>query len=1444
MAALKSLFRRNRNHLRNPSAPSRNRINATRVERLEDRAMLAAFTPGNLAVYRVGTGAAALTNAATDVFVDEYTTSGTLVQSIALPTAASGANSPLTASGSATSEGSMTLSSNGSFLVLTGYASAPGTASIASSSTGTVPRTIGRIAADGTVDTSTTTTSFSGNNIRSAASVDGSGFWAVGGTSGVVYQGFGGSGAGTSVSGTPANLRTLGVYDGQLYVSTGSGSAVRLGTVGTGLPTTTGQTITNLPGFPTSGSPYQFFMADLDASPGIDTVYIADDTGGAGVRKYSLVSGSWALNGTITGTSVRGLTGSVSSGTVTLYATSNGTGLGSVIDTAGYNAAPSTTTLTSIITAATNTAIRGVALVPTGGVVVTSPTLADPTATAVTNTTATLNGNVTSTGGDTVTSRGFVYSVTSLNNDPEIGGPNVIAVDGGAGPGAFSVAVSSLLPGTEYTLKAYAGNSEGVAYSNAITFTTNAAATAPVVVSPTATSIIDISATLGGTVSSDGGATVTERGIVYALTADNAAPEIGGVDVTKVADAGTGTGTFAFSVTGLTPSSGYSYRPYAINSEGVSYSDVATFTTNVAATAPVIGTPTKTNIGSTTATLGGQITSNGGRPLTGRGVIFSKTADNADPVIGGPGVTNVPSGTLFTGTFTVAVTGLEVLTGYTFKAYATNDVGTSYTTLDTFTTFDTPTTLSAGDVAFTGIDPAAGDKLSFVLLKDVVAGTTMVLTDNTWTGSALSSNEGTSTITFTQAFTAGTLFDYDGARTAGQKWQAGGNTVSPSTAGLTDVTTGNFGINASGDNVFAYQGTAPTGGSDSNWMAAVATLPFLTTGTTTTTTTYLPPALTEGSTAFSLNYAPADPQVGQLSNLGTLTDSAAGLRTTIYTATNWSTDVTTFPQGTVFVIGTPVSATQLAVTTAPVDYTYGDTFGLVVEARDGSNALVTGFTGDITIAIATGTGVLAGTTTVAAVDGVATFTGLSLSNVGSFTFDVTSGSLTATTTSVNVAQKALTISGLSTSNKPYDGGTSASVTGTGSLVGIVGSDDVSLSGTASGTFNSPNVNAATEVAVSGLSLGGTTAGNYTLSPLSLPASITPVSLTVTANNAQRVVNTANPTFTATITGFVNSETTAVLTGSPDLTTTATIGSAVGTYPITAAVGTLAANNDNYTFGTFTDGTLTIVNPPVTVTGVYVRGSAWNTTYLNLSPFTTIGTDKLGWLLPDGAAQVANSSTVSWNNVNTVSVKFNQAIALPASSALALVRGTSGGNVVIPPTGVMLLAGGTIAQWTLPASLATGKYYISIVSTGITDAADTTTLDGEWTTSSSTYAAGSGNGTAGGIFNFLFNVLVADMNANGTANSVDISNQRSNILVTLGTLPSATTFRFDINGNNTINSTDVSQARASLASALGTPLASLPTPTAPVEIAPTSGSGATLALFAWYASIDTGSTKKN
>jgi hypothetical protein len=322
-------------------------------------------------IYRVGDGTSALASTGNPVFIDEFSPTGTLVRSIPLPS--SGAGHKAIASGTATSEGLITLSTNGKYLLATGYDIAlPNTTSLTAS---TAARVVARVDASGNIDTTTALTDFAvGNNPRGVASVDGTSFWVTGAAGGERFATLGAT-TSTQLSTTVVNLRQTGIFGGQLFVTTSSGSAVRLGTVGSGLPTTAGQTITNLPAFETSGSPYAFFFADLDGTPGLDTVYVVDDTASApgGLSKYSLVAGSWIGNGTV-GTpadSYRGVTGVVSGSTVTLFTTRKGgsgaTGGGEfamIVDSSGYNQAIAGTP-SLLAMAATNTAFRGVALAPT-----------------------------------------------------------------------------------------------------------------------------------------------------------------------------------------------------------------------------------------------------------------------------------------------------------------------------------------------------------------------------------------------------------------------------------------------------------------------------------------------------------------------------------------------------------------------------------------------------------------------------------------------------------------------------------------------------------------------------------------------------------------------------------------------------------------------------------------------------------------------------------------------------------------------------------------------------------------------------------------------------------------------------------------------------------------------------------------------------------------------
>src|SRR5262249_23573517 len=126
---------------------------------------------------------------------------------------------------------------------------------------------------------------------------------------------------------------------------------------------------------------------------------------------------------------------------------------------------------------------------------------------------------------------------------------------------------------------------------------------------------------------------------------------------------------------------------------------------------------------------------------------------------------------------------------------------------------------------------------------------------------------------------------------------------------------------------------------------------------------------------------------------------------------------------------------------------------------------------------------------------------------------------------------------------------------------------------ATATFADKNVGANKTVNVSALSLSGVDAGNYSLTQPTTTASISKAGLTVTADNKTRAAGQANPTLTASYSGFVGGETLATsgVTGSPALSTTTT--NVVGSYPITATLGTL--NAANYSFS-FVNGVLTVI----------------------------------------------------------------------------------------------------------------------------------------------------------------------------------------------------------------------------------------------------------------------------
>jgi hypothetical protein len=316
------------------------------------------FTAGNIVVSRVGTGAAALSSAGTAFFLEEYNNSG-LVGTITIPT--TGTNKLMVA-GSSTSEGFLSRSSDFSKLSIPGYDAALGLAGV--SGAANVARSVGTFGMGYGSFNKINSTLTSGGNLRSVVS-DGNNYWGGNSSSGISYLG---TGTSTAVSATVTNTRTVGIHNGNLYFTTGSGT-IGLYKVGTGLPTTTGQVSTIVIPTGAGASPYGFQFNTAET-----VCYVADSrtSAGGGVQKWVNTAGTWALAYTI---SVGTLTGAYGIA-VDFYAGVNPRIYATVSNTSGTQGGTqvlyfddngtSTPTLNIVSTllVATNKAFRAVAFAP------------------------------------------------------------------------------------------------------------------------------------------------------------------------------------------------------------------------------------------------------------------------------------------------------------------------------------------------------------------------------------------------------------------------------------------------------------------------------------------------------------------------------------------------------------------------------------------------------------------------------------------------------------------------------------------------------------------------------------------------------------------------------------------------------------------------------------------------------------------------------------------------------------------------------------------------------------------------------------------------------------------------------------------------------------------------------------------------------------------------
>lgn len=304
------------------------------------------------------------------------------------------------------------------------------------------------------------------------------------------------------------------------------------------------------------------------------------------------------------------------------------------------------------------------------------PTVTTAVVSNITANSAQCGGNISDNGGFNVTARGICWNTMG---NPDLNGNYTI---NGTGNGSFSSNMTNLSTGTTYHVRAYATNSMGTSYGNEVTFSTSSGNVAMTL--DTVGDLTINSATCGATITDNGGSPITARGLCWSTTQY---PTLNNDHNAY----GAGSGSFRGAITGLTHNTTYYVRAYATNGIGTSYSGQTSFTTPSGVL--VVNAPTVSNIGENTATIrGGSLNTadcqaaltHGGRP-TEVGVCYS-TAHNPTTASMHVQHTVIPSDNLSSVLVNQTIPDLVPGTLYYVRSYATNAIGTFYSSEISFTT--------------------------------------------------------------------------------------------------------------------------------------------------------------------------------------------------------------------------------------------------------------------------------------------------------------------------------------------------------------------------------------------------------------------------------------------------------------------------------------------------------------------------------------------------------------------------------------------------------------------------------------------------------------------------------------------------------------------------------------------------------------------------------------
>ena len=631
-----------------------------------------------------------------------------------------------------------------------------------------------------------------------------------------------------------------------------------------------------------------------------------------------------------------------------------------------------------------------------------APTISTPTSASVGPTSATLGGNVTATGSTSLTAVGVVYSVTSTNSNPQLGGTRVTNVTNTAATGVFTVNATGLSAGTAYSYAAYATNTQGTAYTTVGTFTTTVPTPTLTFTTPSTASVA-VGATRTNAVSS-----TLSGGSYGAITYTSSQTSKATVNATTGVVTGVAVGTTTITATQAAAS-------------GFNASASTSYTLTV-----TIGTPTITTAPTTTGiafgqTLASSTLSGGTASVPGT---FAFTTPSTAPGAGtaSQDVTFTPTDTTnYTSTTTPAnvtvakatptISAVPTASGITYgQTLASSTLsGGTVSTVGTFT-FTTPSTApnagtAAQGVAFTPTSTAnynavtttvnvtvakATPTVTWSTPSAITFGTALSATQLNATGSvagtiAYSPASGTTpsagTQTLTATFTPTDTANYDTA-TRTVSLVVGKATPTLTWATPSAITYGTAlsatQLNASGSvtGSIVYSpasGTTPSAGTQTltatftptdttNYNTATGNVPLTVNKATPTITWATPSTITYGtalsatqlnataSAAGTITYSPASgttPSAGTQTLTATFTptdttnyNTATG---TVPLTVNKATPTITWATPSTIIYGTALSATQLnATASAAGTITYSPASGSVPSV--GTQTLSASFT--------------------------------------------------------------------------------------------------------------------------------------------------------------------------------------------------------------------------------------------------------------------------------------------------------------------------------------------------------------------------------------------------------------------------------------------------------------------------------------------------------------------